>query len=161
MSLESAVYLNTLDPTLPTGADSRAEGDDHLRQLKRVLQSTFPYIAGPVLVAQTELNYLSGLSSNLVTQLAAKAPLTSPNFSGTPTAPTAPATTNSTQVATTAFVQVQKDSPTFTGTPSAPTPETSSNSTRLATTEFVQNVVAASGTVDNTSRAVMFYFGSF
>lgn len=37
--------------------------------------------------------------------LASKAPLASPAFSGTPTAPTAALTTNNTQVATTAFVQ--------------------------------------------------------
>ena len=36
--------------------------------------------------------------------LAGKAPLASPGFTGVPTAPTAPANTNSTQIATTAFV---------------------------------------------------------
>lgn len=42
--------------------------------------------------------------TNLVTDLAAKAPLASPTFTGTPAAPTATEGTNSTQVATTAFV---------------------------------------------------------
>ena len=37
--------------------------------------------------------------------LAAKAPLASPNFTGTPTAPTPASGTNTTQIATTAFVQ--------------------------------------------------------
>lgn len=37
--------------------------------------------------------------------LATKAPLASPSLTGTPTAPTAPAGTNTTQIATTAFVQ--------------------------------------------------------
>lgn len=41
---------------------------------------------------------------NLVSNLAAKAPLASPALTGTPTAPTATAGTNTTQVATTAFV---------------------------------------------------------
>ena len=36
--------------------------------------------------------------------LALKAPLASPTFTGTPTAPTAPPGTDSTQIATTAFV---------------------------------------------------------
>jgi hypothetical protein len=161
MTVEVAVYLNTLDATYPTGADPRLEGDDHIRQIKRVLQATFPYVTGPILVAQTELNYLTGLSSNLVSQLAAKAPLASPGFSGTPTAPTAATAANSTQIATTAFVQAQKVSPEFTGTPSAPTPDSTSNSTRLATTEFVQTLVAGVGTGDGTSRALMYYFGSF
>lgn len=42
--------------------------------------------------------------TDLVTDLAAKAPLASPTFTGTPAAPTATAGTNTTQVATTAFV---------------------------------------------------------
>lgn len=42
--------------------------------------------------------------TNLVTDLAAKAPLASPTFTGTPAAPTAAGGTNTTQIATTAFV---------------------------------------------------------
>lgn len=42
--------------------------------------------------------------TNLVTDLAAKAPLVSPAFTGTPTVPTATAGTNTTQAASTAFV---------------------------------------------------------
>lgn len=54
----------------------------------------------------------AGNNSNLVattafvsTAISTKAPLASPAFSGTPTAPTAAANTNNTQIATTAFVQ--------------------------------------------------------
>lgn len=43
--------------------------------------------------------------TNLQTSLNAKAPLASPALTGTPTAPTAAANTNTTQLATTAFVQ--------------------------------------------------------
>ena len=43
--------------------------------------------------------------TNLVTDLAAKSPSASPTFTGTPSAPTATAGTNTTQLATTAFVQ--------------------------------------------------------
>lgn len=42
--------------------------------------------------------------TNLVSDLSAKAPLASPTFTGTPAAPTAAADTNTTQLATTAFV---------------------------------------------------------
>lgn len=42
--------------------------------------------------------------TNLTTDIAAKAPLISPTFTGTPAAPTATAGTNTTQLATTAFV---------------------------------------------------------
>jgi len=43
--------------------------------------------------------------TNLQSTLDAKAPLASPNFTGVPTAPTAPNGTNTNQIATTAFVQ--------------------------------------------------------
>jgi hypothetical protein len=42
--------------------------------------------------------------TNLTTDIAGKAPLISPTFTGTPAAPTATAGTNTTQLATTAFV---------------------------------------------------------
>lgn len=51
-----------------------------------------------------ELNYVAGVTSAIQTQLNAKAPLASPALSGTPTAPTATLGTNTTQLATTAFV---------------------------------------------------------
>ena len=55
-------------------------------------------------VTSTELGYLDGVTSNIQTQLNAKAPLASPTLTGTPKAPTATAGTNTTQIATTAFV---------------------------------------------------------
>jgi len=51
-----------------------------------------------------QLNFVAGVTSAIQTQLDAKAPLASPALTGTPTAPTAAAGTNTTQVATTAFV---------------------------------------------------------
>jgi hypothetical protein len=56
-------------------------------------------------VSATEIVYLDGVTSNVQTQLDGKAGLASPAFTGTPTAPTASTGTNTTQVATTAFVQ--------------------------------------------------------
>ena len=73
------------------------------------------------------------------TQLATTAFVTSsPSFAGVPTAPTAPDVTATTQIATTAFVQNNKVSPAFSGTPTAPTAAYNANSTQLATTAFVQ-----------------------
>ena len=46
---------------------------------------------------------------------------------------------NDSQIANTAFVQLNKVSPAFTGTPTAPTAITATNSTQIATTAFVQN----------------------
>lgn len=73
------------------------------------------------------------------------APLNSPAFTGTPTAPTQLSTDNSTAIATTAFVKsviggyALIDSPTLTGTPKAPTPATTDNSTQIATTSYVKS----------------------
>jgi hypothetical protein len=53
----------------------------------------------------TELGYLSGVTSAIQTQIDLKAPLASPALTGTPTSPTATLGTNTTQIATTAFVQ--------------------------------------------------------
>ena len=57
---------------------------------------------------------------------------------GVPTIPTASAGTNTTQAASTAFVQGEKASPTFTGTPAAPTASAGTNTTQIATTAFVE-----------------------
>ncbi|ENL6902740.1 phage tail protein [Enterobacter ludwigii] len=84
------------------------------------------------------------------------APKDSPTFTGTPKAPTAAAGTNTTQIASTAFVQAvvtalnnalaQKaplSSPALTGTPTAPTAAQTVNNTQIATTAFVKSAIAA------------------
>jgi len=74
---------------------------------------------------------------------ATKAPLASPTFTGVPAAPTAAPGTNTTQLATTAFVDAARAllatlaSPTFTGVPAGPTAAPGTNTTQLATTAFV------------------------
>ena len=80
------------------------------------------------------------------------ASLTSPVLTGTPTAPTAAQGTNTTQIATTAFVNAEIaadtanlapiSSPTFTGVPAAPTAAVNTNTTQLATTAFVNAEIA-------------------
>lgn len=57
-----------------------------------------------VTATTAEINYLNGVTSAIQSQLNAKAALASPTLTGTPKAPTAAAGTNTTQVATTAFV---------------------------------------------------------
>lgn len=42
MPLETATHINDLIETNPVGTDSRIQGDDHLRQLKRVLKTDLP-----------------------------------------------------------------------------------------------------------------------
>jgi len=58
-----------------------------------------------VTATAAEINYVDGVTSNVQTQLDTKAPSASPTFTGTPAAPTASAGTNTTQLATTAFVE--------------------------------------------------------
>jgi hypothetical protein len=91
--------------------------------------------------------------TNIATAVATKANLSSPTLTGTPAAPTASSSTNSTQIATTAFTQAAIvagvsakapiDAPTFTGVPAAPTAAAGTNTTQLATTEFATAAVAA------------------
>lgn len=88
-----------------------------------------------------------------LSDIAAKAPIASPTFTGTPAAPTASQGTNTTQIATTAFVnaEIAADtaakaplaSPTFTGVPAAPTASQGTNTTQVATTAFVNAEIAA------------------
>ncbi|MBL5965940.1 phage tail protein [Lelliottia amnigena] len=79
----------------------------------------------------------------------------SPTLTGTPKTPTAPAGTNTTQIASTAFVQAVVTalnnalalkaplaSPGLTGTPTAPTAAQTVNNTQIATTAFVKSALA-------------------
>jgi len=85
--------------------------------------------------------------------------LASPTFTGTPAAPTAAADTNTTQIATTAFVMTEIGdylttstasstyaplaSPSLTGVPVAPTAAADTNTTQIATTAYVQTELGA------------------
>lgn len=72
MALENplATYIPQLQPADPTGQDSKSQGDDHIRQLKSVLQNQFSNIGnGAVTASHTELNALVGIDSNVQTQL--------------------------------------------------------------------------------------------
>jgi hypothetical protein len=108
-------------------------------------------------VVTTAPDFISSVSSplavttgNLTVDLSAYAPLASPAFTGTPTAPTPSPGTDSTQIATTAWVKnldyAPLNSPQFNGNPRGPTPSLSDNDTSLATTEFVkgQNYITSS-----------------
>jgi hypothetical protein len=67
-------------------------------------------VASPV--TSTEVTFLAGVTSSIQDQLDDKSPIASPDFTGTPTAPTATADQNNTQIATTAFVLGQAASAT-------------------------------------------------
>ena len=88
-----------------------------------------------------------------------KADVDSPTFTGTPAAPTAAQGTNTTQLATTAFVnsEIAADtaslapaaSPAFTGTPTCPTAGVNTDTTQVANTAFVQDVAALKADKNN------------
>jgi hypothetical protein len=95
---------------------------------------------------------ISAVNPSSVAQSLGIAPTLSPTFTGTPVAPTAIQGTNTTQVATTAFVNAEiaadtanlapLNSPSLTGTPTAPTAAVTTNTTQLATTAFVNAEIA-------------------
>lgn len=80
-------------------------------------------------------------TSTQTVSIDALAPKASPALTGTPTAPTAAADTNTTQLATTAYVVGQAyaklASPSLTGTPTAPTASADTSTTQIATTAYV------------------------
>jgi hypothetical protein len=122
-------------PTAPTATAGTATG-----QL-----ATTAFVANAV-ASTAGVASFNGRTGTVALQLAdvtsvGGAPLASPALSGTPTAPTAPPGTNTTQLATTAYVATTFAplvSPTLTGAPIAPTPAVGDNSARLATTGFVR-----------------------
>ena len=104
MALESGSFISDLIITNPTGADAKSTADDHLRLIKSVVKTTFPSITGAVTPTHTVLNFVAGVTSAIQAQIDAKAALTSPALTGTPTAPTAAVGTANTQLASTSFV---------------------------------------------------------
>lgn len=56
MPLETGEFITDLVITNPLGTDPKAQGDDHLRLLKKVLQQSFPAIDAEVLSTPDEIN---------------------------------------------------------------------------------------------------------
>ena len=98
--------------------------------------------------------------SNIQTAVATKANSSAPAFTGIPTAPTAATATNTTQLATTAYVQANAAlkaplvSPTLTGVPTAPTAALGTNTTQLATTAFVTAATPSAATINGAAYPV-------
>lgn len=132
-----------------------------------IVGSGLTVTAGTVSAAVLSVSGRTGAITLTVSDVSGAAPLASPTFTGVPAAPTATAGTNTTQIATTAFVQAAVSagsvlsfntrtgavtlsaadvtgvggallaSPTFTGVPAAPTAAAGTNTTQIATTAFV------------------------
>lgn len=107
-------------------------------------------VTGPGSSTDGDVVLFNGTTGKIIkessTALSALALLASPTFTGTPAAPTATAGTNTTQIATTAFVATSfapLASPALTGNPTAPTQTGTDNSTKIATTAFVKGLAYA------------------
>ena len=100
------------------------------------IETTDPVIGGPSGVTNTPLKNLANRTKYLKDHVdaieAAYALKVSPAFTGTPTAPTAAAGTNTTQVATTAFVQQEMEADLATATPQMDGVAAVGTSTKLA-----------------------------
>lgn len=92
MALESATYVKDLIATNPAFDDPKSQGDDHLRLIKSTITISFPNVGGEMLVTvqPTGLHVWAGFQ-NFDTCVA--------------TAQTQPSSSNSSLLATTAFVQ--------------------------------------------------------
>jgi hypothetical protein len=99
---DSPTFTGTV--TLPNGTVSTAMVADSAITSAKIADGTIvdADINATAAIAQSKI---SGLTSDL----ADKAPLASPALTGVPTAPTAAANTNTTQVATTAFAKAEAD----------------------------------------------------
>ena len=62
MAVENVTYINSLDQSLPSGGDSIAEGDDHIRNVKKAIKGTFPNVTGQVTATQAQLNDTSKIA---------------------------------------------------------------------------------------------------
>ena len=89
----------------------------------------------------------AGVFSYTPADTSALAPLASPVLTGIPVSTTAAANTNTTQIATTEYVQTELvdmatlASPALTGVPLAPTATANTNNTQIATTEYVATAI--------------------
>lgn len=115
MAVESATYISDFTITKPAGSEDRGLADDYLRQIKSVLQNTFPNADGAYNLTDTEANYVVGVTSAIQTQIDAKSPIASPTFTGTVTA-AALTTTGVTTVADLAVDSYNEDAASYTVT---------------------------------------------
>lgn len=74
MPLETGATIAELDDTWPESGDLIPAGDDHLRLIKSVLKTQFPGAGGdgfsiPITAEEAEINHLSGVTSNVQTQI--------------------------------------------------------------------------------------------
>jgi hypothetical protein len=154
--------LHCYDPTQPVGlrdvqlAVSAFQGAFSAQTANTVY-------AGPVSGGSTLPSFRALVTADMPATVAL---LASPTFTGVPAAPTASVDTNTTQLATTAYVIGQGylkataaastyaplASPTLTGTPSAPTAAAGTSTGQLATTAFLTQPGPIGSVAPNTGK---------
>ena len=150
VSAGSGAAWGSITGTLSSQTDLQSALDAKLST--STAASTYAPIASPTFTGTVTIPSGASISGYATTaSLSSYAPLASPALTGTPTSTTAAVDTNTTQIATTAYVVGQGylksatasstyaplASPTFTGTPAAPTASAGTSTTQLATTAFV------------------------
>lgn len=111
MAVESALYPSQFNTNWPQASDMVSEGDNHIRRIKIVDKTTWANIAGAVSASHIELNYVTGVTSGIQSQLNGKGSITGQTwtgahvFSGSAAVPTLALSTSTTGAASTAFVQ--------------------------------------------------------
>lgn len=131
MTVETALYPPQLNTSLPQASDMVSEGYKHIQLTKTVIKTTFPNVAGAVSASHTEINYLTGVSSGIQSQINAKGAIAGQawsgahSFGGSIAVPTLAQATNTTGAASTAFVQAEWAArlPNYTGPITASTTE--------------------------------------
>lgn len=63
MGLETPTYISDLNTAWPLGSDAKSTADDHLRNFKSAVKTTFPNITGAVTATHTELNWMQGATT--------------------------------------------------------------------------------------------------
>jgi len=64
MTVETVTFISDLDQNNPAGGDSIAEGDDHIRNIKKAIKSTFPNVNEAVTATAEEINKIPDIVNN-------------------------------------------------------------------------------------------------
>lgn len=80
MTIESVTYISDLNSANPAAGDAKSEGDDHIRNIKASLKTTFPNIAGVMSATHSELSGVA--AANLAEAIAGVAAAANWNTTG-------------------------------------------------------------------------------
>lgn len=153
MAVETALYPSQLNTSWPQASDFIAEGDNHIKLNKIVQKTTWANVSGPVTASHTELNYVTGVTSDIQPQFTAKATKAGDtytgahNFTGATLTTATPSVGDSTTLAaTTAYVQGEFAAK-FTGLSGVVTATTDELNYSVGVTSAIQTQLNAKGAI--------------